>query len=258
MAVRSVHDQYVDARVDQRVDAIVGIRARADCRSDAQRAGRVLAGMWEVLGFLEILGRDHALEFEAVTDDQHLFDAVLVQQPEYLFLGRALAHRDQPVLRRHDGRDRRVELGFKAQVAVRHDTDRLLAVDDRHARNAHGTGQVDDLTNRHAGRHRDRIAHHAGLEFLDRQDLPRLLLDVHILVDDTESALLGQRDRQSGLRDRIHGSRQDRDAEPNLPGQAGAQIDFPRQDLGVTRLQQDVIECEGFLGDTHGRMSGSG
>ena len=76
---------------------------------------------------------------------QHFLDAVLVQQREHLILGRVFAHRDQPILRRHHGGYRRVELGFEAQIAMRHDADHLGAEHHRHPGDVLGAGQFDDL-----------------------------------------------------------------------------------------------------------------
>ncbi len=44
VAVRGVDDDDVDAGLDQRCDALVGVGARADRRADAQAPALVLAG----------------------------------------------------------------------------------------------------------------------------------------------------------------------------------------------------------------------
>ena len=52
--------------------------------------------------------------------------------PEF-FLVRALTNRHESILRCHNRRYWRVQLRLEAQVAVRHDTDRLVAIDNRNA-----------------------------------------------------------------------------------------------------------------------------
>ena len=84
-------------------------------------------------------------------DNQHLLDAMLVQQPEHLCLGRVLAHRDQALLGCHHRGYRRVELLFKAQIAVRNDPDHLLADDDRHSGYAAAACELEHLADRHVG-----------------------------------------------------------------------------------------------------------
>ncbi len=250
--VRGIDDEHVDARLDQRIDPVVRIVAGADRRTDPKRPARILAGAWEVLGFLEILGGDHALQFEVVADHQHLLDAVLVQQRHNLFLVGALAHGHQALLRSHDRGHRRIELCLKAQIAAGHYANGLVLADDRHARDAHGARQVDDLADGHVGRHGDRVAHDAALEFLDRVDLPRLFLDRHVLVDDADAAFLGERDGEPRLGDGVHGGREDRNIERDFCRQPRAEIDFAGQHLRVAGLQEDIVERQGFLGDAHG------
>ncbi len=104
MAVRRVDDDHVHAAVAQRRRTIERVGTGADGRADAQRAALVLAGAREFRGLLEVLDGDHALEAVIVVDDQHLLDPMLVQQRQHLFLRRILAHGDQPLARRHDGR----------------------------------------------------------------------------------------------------------------------------------------------------------
>jgi hypothetical protein len=48
--------------------------------TDAQRASIVLGGTREFGGLLEVLDRDHALQVEVGIHDQHLLDAMLVEQ----------------------------------------------------------------------------------------------------------------------------------------------------------------------------------
>ena len=57
-----------------------------------------------------------------------------------------------------------------------------------------------------------------------------------------DPAVLGHRDRELGLGHGIHRRRQERNAELDLAGQARADVDLGRQDLGVRGLEQDVIE----------------
>ena len=80
MAVRGIDDDHVDAGLAQRRDALERVRRRADGGADAQAPALVLAGAREFRGLLEILHGDHAAQFVVAVHDQHLLDAVLVQQ----------------------------------------------------------------------------------------------------------------------------------------------------------------------------------
>ena len=149
MSVRRIDDDHINARADQRLDAFLGIAAGAHRGADTQRTTGVLAREREILGLLEILGRDHAPQSVVVADNQHFLDAVLVQQAQHLLVVRTLANRHELVLRRHDLRDRRIQACLEAQVTVRHDADSFIAIDDRHAGNAHGSRQLDDFADGH-------------------------------------------------------------------------------------------------------------
>ena len=67
----------------------------------------------------------------------------------------------------------------------------------------------------------DRIGNHPVLASFDRSDGRGLRFDVQILVNDADSALLGQGDGQWGLRHGVHGGGQQRDPDANPPGEAG-------------------------------------
>jgi hypothetical protein len=63
----------------------------------------VLAGVGVHRGLAEVLDGDQAFQLEVVVDDQHLFDAVLVQQRLALLQDSPSFTVTSAVLRRHDG-----------------------------------------------------------------------------------------------------------------------------------------------------------
>ncbi len=253
MAVRGIDDDHVDARFAQRFDALQRVRAGADRRADPQRTALVFRGARKLGGLLEVLDRDHALQVEVLIDDQHLLDAMLVQQREHLVLRRVLAHGDQPLLRRHDRGHRRVELGLEAQVAVRDDADRLGADDDRHAGDVLRARQLQHFADGLVGRDRDRLVDHAAFELLDPLHFARLGLDAHVLVDDADAAFLRDGDREARFGDRVHGGGQDRQIQADRAGELRAEVGVARQEIGVCRDQEHVVEGECFLENAHGR-----
>jgi hypothetical protein len=135
---------------------------------------------------------------------------------------------------------------------VRDDADRLGAHDDGHAGNVLRAGQLEHLADRLVGRDRDRIVDDAALELLHPMDLACLGFDAHVLVDDADAAFLGHRDRQARFGDRVHCSGQHRQAEADRAGELRAQVGVARQEVGVRRDQEHVVEGECFLENTHG------
>ena len=74
-----IHHDHIDTRLDQCLDALFSPGTDTDRRTDAQTAETVLASVGLVTGFLDILNRNQSPQLEAVIDNQHFFDAVLVQ-----------------------------------------------------------------------------------------------------------------------------------------------------------------------------------
>jgi hypothetical protein len=253
MAMGGVHHQQVHAGLDEGSHPLRRVAAGAHGGAHPQGAPGILGGEGVVLGLLEILGGDHALELVALVHHQHFFDAVLVQQLQHFFLVGALAHRDQPLLGGHHAGHRRVHAGLEAQIAVGDDAHRLAVVHHRHAGNVALLGESQHLAHREAGRHGNGISHHAALVFLDLHHLPGLLLGAHVLVDDAHAAFLGQGDGQTGLGHRVHGGRQQRNVQLDFPAHAAAEAGVAGQQGRIGRLQEHVVEGEGVLDDAHGK-----
>ena len=126
----------------------------------------------------------------------------LCSRPSTSVLGRILAHRDEPLARRHHRRDGCVVARLEAQVAMRDDADGLAVAHDRHAGDVLRARQLQHFADGRLGAHRDRVVDDAALETLDAGDLAGLLVDRHVLVDDADAAFLGDRDGEPVLRSR--------------------------------------------------------
>lgn len=250
--MRGVDDQHVDARGDQLLDALFGAGAHAHRRAHAQLAQGVLVGD-RMLGVLDdVLDRGQAAQLEAVVDDQHALQAMLVHQGLGFVQRRAFLHRDQAILRGHDVAQRLVEVLFEAQVAVGDDTDQLAAFDHRQAGDAVLALQRDGVAHLHQGSDRDRIDHDAELVTLDAGHFTGLGVGGQVLVDDPDATLLRHGDGQARLRHGVHGGGHKRDVQGDVARQARGQGSVARQDLGIRRHQQHIVEGERFLYETHG------
>ena len=248
MAMRGVDHDHVDVGVDQQLGAAQPVLAHAGRRRSAQAALLVLAGAGELVGLLDVLDGDQADAAIVGVDHQQLLDAILVQQPLGLFLGRALAHRDQPLLG-HQLAHRNGVLGGEAHVAVGEDADQLAAaaLHHRDARDLVRFHQRQRVGQRLVGMDGDGVHHHAAFEFLDPADLVGLRLGIEVLVDDADAAGLGHGDRHAGFRDRVHRRRHQRDVEFDGAREACAGVGLSGQHRRGSRLQEDVIEGERFL-----------
>src|SRR5690606_18616797 len=268
MAVRRIDDQEVDAGVDQALGTFDRLVADADRGGDPQPALPVLRGERVELRLLHVLYRDEADATALPVHDQQLFDAVLVQQPLRLILPNAFADRDE-IVTRHQFAHRLAWIGSKAHIAIGENTDQLArpvaaragVFDYGNAGNSVRAHQRPRIGKGRIRSDRDRVDDHAALEPLDLAYLVRLFRDAQIAMDDAEAAGLRHGDRHARLGHRIHGRGQDRQVERYVARDDGADIRLRRQDIRMSRLQQDVVEGQRLdpgdgLGDPgHGHSS---
>ena len=148
--------------------------------------------------------------------------------------------------RGHDLAHRSVRIGLEADVAVGEDADQPAAVflDHGDAGDSVLLLEAERFAHRAVGRDGQRVDHHAGLEFLDPADLLRLGFGRHILVDDAEAACLRHGDGEPAFGHRVHGGRNQRDAEADFVGDLGIDGGLSRQHRRGRRDQRHVVEGE--------------
>jgi hypothetical protein len=171
----------------------------------------VLRRVRELDLLLDVLDSDQAAQPTVGVDHRELLDLVAVE--DLLRLGERRAdRRGDEVARRHECRDRLVDVVLEAEVAVREDADEDSAVvRDRDAGDLVSGHQLECGAHRRVGRQRDRLDDHPRLGPLDLVYLGDLRLDREVAVEDADSALARERDREPRLGDRVHRGRDDRD-----------------------------------------------
>ena len=87
--------------------------------------------------------------------------------------------------------------------------------------------------------------------FLTRDDLARLRLDGHVLVDDADAAFLRHGDGEARLGDGVHGGGEYGQPEAHVSRELRAKVDFFGEDVRAGRDQEDVVEGEGFFEYSH-------
>ena len=249
MAVRGVDHDQIDAGGDQQFGALEAGFADRGRGGDPQAALLVLAGVRIGDRLFHVLDGDQADAAIVLIDHQQLLDAVLVQEPLGLVLADALAHRDELLLGHQLG-DRLLGIGGEANVAVGEDADELpgaavaAAFHHRDAGNAVGLHQVERVREARVRMDGDRVHHHAGFELLDLAHLRGLVGGFQVAVDDADAAGLRHGDRHGGFRHRVHGGGRDRNVEPDVARDAGADVYLGRQRVREAGLQQHVVEGE--------------
>ena len=114
--------------------------------------------------------------------------------------------------------------GDAADMIFVHQVERIL----------HGASELDG----------DRVINHAVFGTFDNGHLARLLLDTHVLVDDTDSAFACYGNGHSRLRHRVHGSGNEGDFQFDVTRESRAQMYGTGQYFRICRNQEDVIVCE--------------
>ena len=252
MAVRGVDHHDVDTGSDERLDAFFGVARGPDCGPDAQAAELVLARERMLGRFEDVLDGDQTLELEAIIDHEHALEAMLMHQRLRILQIGAFGDRHQPIALGHDIGDGLIQIGLEAEIPIGHDADDLSAIDDRQPRDLVQCCEREHLAHRHRWRNRDRVLDHAALEALDLRDLGGLRSGRHVLVHDSQTAFLRNRDREPPFSDGIHRCREQGNIQRDAAGEAGLQADVAGNDGGLGGKQQDVVESQRLLHDTHG------
>ena len=100
--MRRIHDDHIHTRSGQGFNASRRLRTSAYRSTHQQATLVVLGGMGVSFGLLDILDGHHALEVESVVDDQHLFDAMAMQQLTYFSGGDPFLNSNQLVFGGHN------------------------------------------------------------------------------------------------------------------------------------------------------------
>ena len=251
MAVRGIDHNKIDARLDQPPGAVEAFVSHGRRGGDAQAALLVLAGVRIGDRFLHVLYRDQPDAAVLIVDHEQLLDAVLMEEALGLVLPDALGHGDQPLLGHQLGHAL-AGVGGEAHVAIGENADQLAGpagaatLDYGNAGNAVVLHQRERVGERGRGSDGDRVHHHAGFELLDLADLRGLGIRLEIAMEDAEASGLRHGDRHLGFGHRVHGRGDDRDIEGDFASDPGADIGIGRQQFGQSRLEQDVVEGEGF------------
>lgn len=239
--VRGVDDQEIDPGGRERLRALQRLGAGADGRADQETAFGVLGGVRVLLGLLEVLDRDEALEDARLVDQRQLLDLVAAQQLHGLHAGDPDPSGDERH-RRHDLAHLARPVRLEGHVAVGDDAQELArGVGDRHAADAELRAERVRLAERGVGVHGDRVGDHARLGALDQVDLVDLVLDGEVAVQHADAALTGHGDGHAGLGHLVHGGGEQGDVHPDVARDERGRVHRVGQDLGRAGQQQHVV-----------------
>ena len=180
-----------------------------------------------------------------VVDNQKFFHAVPVQDFAGFIQRRADRDGDKVLAGHHVG-NRKIETILEAQIAVGKDSHQLAVFRDRNAGDAIALHQRESVEDFFLGRDGNGVDNHAAFTAFDAIDLLRLAVNGNATMNKTDAALLGKRNRQVRLSNRIHSRAEDRNIERDFAGKTGPGVGLARENLTTCRDKQNVVEGEPF------------
>ena len=244
MTVSRIDHDGISTSIYQCLHTVEGIGSDADTCGNTQTTLLILAGHGLVLGLRDVLIGNQTDQMIVLIHNGQFLDLVLLQdlggsRQVCLLVG------GHEVILRHDFLHRTVQTTLEAQVTVRHDTYKVIAViDNGDTADMILRHDVEGLSHRRSLGNRDRIIDHTVLSTLDDSHLTGLIVDRHILMDHTDTTFTGNGDSHLRLGDGIHRSCHKRDVQLDVPREAGFQLYCLGQYFRIGRDQQDIVKCQ--------------
>ena len=248
VAVGGVNQQHVNARGNQRVNALFVTCARANRSADAQTAMLVFTGVRFTFCFLEIFNGDHAAQVEVRVHNQRFLNAFFVHFRQHHVAGFAFTHGHQTLFWRHVDAYRLVQVSHETHVTTGNDADQFVVFSDyRVACKAVTLGQGFHFVQRGGWQNGLRIGHDTGFMLLHAANFFRLTLDRHVFVDKANAAFLCQGDSQTRFSHGVHCCGEHRNVQTNGFRQLRAEVGSIRQNGGVSGNEEDVVKRQCFF-----------
>ena len=242
-----IQNQNVHTCIDQCTCTIQDIVGDTD-GGGAKQTTLLITGRVGILDCLfNILNGDQTGKMTVLIHQRQFFHTVLLQNGFCLFQSGADRGGDQPLLRSHHFGDLNVEIGHKPHIAVGDDTHQFAVLADGNTGDLEFTHQRIGFINKVIGRKEEGLIDNAVLTALYPLNFFRLLLDGHILMNDTDAAFPRHGDRHLAFGNSIHRGTHQRNIQLDLIGEAGIELDCIGQDLALGGHQQHIVEGQGFF-----------
>ena len=253
VAVSRVDDNYVHAGFNEQFETLFGTGTHADRGACQQLAFAVLGGIGMFGSLDDVFDSNEAAEVEVLVDHEHAFKTIFVHQTLGFVEAGTFLDGHETIARSHHFAYGGFHAGFEAKVAVGDHAQNVTAFHDRNTADAVFLAHTDHVAHEHVGTDRDRVAHYARFVALDLGDFSSLLLSREILVDDADAAFLCHGDGQVGFGNRVHSGGHHRKIQGNFASQTRAQLHIAGENFRVGGDEQNVVEGECLLQETHFR-----
>ena len=138
-----------------------------------------------------------------------------------------------------------VQTALKTQVTVGDNTHKtILFVNDRNTTDMILSHDIECVLYGRTATDGNGIINHTILCSFDNSDLTGLILDRHILVDNTNTTFTGNSNSHPTFRNRIHSCRHKRHVQLDMTRETSLQFYSLRKYLRISGNQQDVVKCQ--------------
>ena len=241
-----IDDKDICFGIKKRFDAVFHVRSDTDGSSHLQAAVRVFVRIWVFSHLFDITDGDETFQMAVIVHERQFFDAVRLQDAFRFFHGGMFRSSDQ-TFRSHDVADRTGQIRLETHITVRNDADQFAILCDRHTGNMVFVHQFVRIRQGVVRSEVDRIHDDAVFRTLDQLHFSGLLINAHILVNDTDAALARHGDRHFCFSDGIHAGAHDRNIQCDILCKVSAYIYVARKDIRMCRDQQHIIKSQSLL-----------
>ena len=249
--MRGVNQQDVNARGNQRVNALFVTGTCAYRSAYAQTAMLVFTGVRLTFCFLEIFNGDHAAQVEVAVNNQRFFNAFFVHFCQHHVAGFTFANGNQTLFWRHVHADRLVQVSHETHVTTGDDAHQLVLFGHHRVTGEAVTlGQGFHFVQGGGWQNGLWIGHDAGFMFLHAANFFRLTFDRHVFVNKANATFLCQGNCQARFSHGVHCRREHRNVQANGFRQLRAEIGSIRQNGGMSGNEEDVVKRQCFFSDT--------
>src|ERR1051325_151073 len=233
MSVGRVDYEAIDARFYELISTLAIIAGGANCSRHLQSSEIVFRRRWVLDRFLNIFDGDQSFYMFIIIDDEQLLDAMFLQHGFGLFERRAHGNSYERLFC-HYFSDGNIEARFETKIAIGDDADEMTGlINHRHAADVKPLHHLQRFTHGAIGSNRYRIHDHSRFRSLHLIDFFSLSFNAQVFVNDSDTALLGQRDRQRGFRHRVHGDGTEWDLQADVSREAGRSISLGGKNVGT-------------------------
>ena len=244
MSVSSIYHDSVNTCCHESIYTLhtVGSNTHACCHTETSE--RIFACIRFVLSLSDVLVCDKSDKFAVGIHHRKFFNFVFLKNFRCLVeIGRGRS--GYQMVAGHHFINFSIHIFFKSQITVGNDTNELFVfIHHRNTSDVILTHNMKSIEHLRTSLNGNRVVDHTIFCTLHRMHLAGLLLDGHVFVNDTDTALAGNGNSQRRLSDGVHCSRHEWYIKGDVTREFGVKIYVVGQHFRIRGNQEDIIKSE--------------